>query len=296
MDTERPDAVARILDRWGFGSLEALLARLLDLVIASNAVILGHYNKPEELGVVTKADDSPVTDADHAAHDFWLAGLGALTPTVPVLSEESPPEAIARRRQWPDCWMLDPLDGTREFIARTGEFTTNLALIHEGRPVLGVIAVPCQQSCYVGVPGRGAWRYATDAGSDPAGTALHTRARSQAEPLIVLASSRHSAARVGAVIDGLAPIAMAVERHNAGSAIKFCTLVEGLADVYPRTSPCFEWDVAAGDALVTAAGGSVTGTDGQPLRYNAGDSLLAPRFIAAADPNTDYLSRLGAIV
>jgi 3'(2'), 5'-bisphosphate nucleotidase len=237
-----------------------------------------------------KSDRSPLTLADLASHDILAAGLARLTPGLPLLSEESPPESVAGRREWPVLWMVDPLDGTREFLERSGQFTINVALLRDGRPELGVIYEPLAQHAYVGVVAGGdTW------GADEAGAWLMWRASAGWErealttrslpkhSLTLLSSRRHRNERLTASLEFLEE-RFAVERDNSGSALKFCDLAAGRGDVYPRYSPCSEWDVAAGDALVTAAGGAVWGLDCRPLRYNSRDTLLSPNFIAVGDP------------
>lgn len=258
--------------------LQPLLARV-------GRRLSGHYNKSEAIEVVHKTDQSPVTEADHDAHALLLEGLTALTPEIPVLSEESPEASIADRRSWDTSWIVDPLDGTREFIEGTGEFTVNVALVHRHRPVLGIISVPLLRQLFVGIPDVGAWLVDDATGQvEP----LRVAPWSGTGPLRVLASQRHNPNRVASVLDRLRVVTEDVVRINAGSALKFCVLARGDADLYPRTSPCYEWDVAAGDALVHGAGGFLTGTDGQPLRYNARDVLLVETFLAGADDSVDW--------
>jgi len=274
--------------------VDDFVARLLAITREAERVVLGYYNNLQHEDVTHKADDSPVTAADHASHDLLFAALQALTPDIPMLSEESSAADIAARLSWPVVWMVDPLDGTKEFIASTGEFTINIALVSEGRPLLGLLARPTTGEVFVGIPGIGAWCYRQEADAQEVRTVLRTRPIDSEVPVTILASSRHSPTRVEAVMQALSDLASGVERSDAGSALKFSALAAGNADVYPRTSPCYEWDVAAGDALVEAAGGCVLGLDGEPLRYNQRDTLLAPRFIAQADPSVNYLDKLRA--
>ena len=272
--------------------IDDFVAHLLAITRDAERVVLGYYNNLQHEDVTHKADDSPVTAADHASHDLLLAALQQLTPEIPILSEESAAADIAARLSWPAVWVVDPLDGTKEFIAQTGEFTINIALVAEGRPLLGLLARPTSGEIFVGIPGFGAWCYRQDANARERRTALRTRLLDASAPVTILASSRHSPTRVDAVMQALSGLGAGVARSNAGSALKFSALATGSADVYPRTSPCYEWDVAAGDALVEAAGGCVLGLDGEPLRYNQRDTLLAPRFIAQADPSVNYLDKL----
>ena len=267
---------------------------LTDLILSLRALsneasrcILDLFAKAGEVAVSQKSDASPVTEADHAAHRLICRVLQAVTPDIPILSEESTLEQLIGRRDWPVCWMVDPLDGTKEFLEGTGEFTVNIALIVEAESVLGLIAAPNRGYLDVGVPGWGARRYPLFA--DEAGTELSTRAVDASAALVVSASARHRAERVEMMLNRLSEVAEGAQRLDAGSALKFCDVASGVADVYPRTSPCYEWDLAAGDALVRAAGGTVTTLEGAPIRYNQWDSLKAPKFVAAGDPQIDYL-------
>lgn len=255
---------------------------LLDLCRSAGEIIRGHYESTAQRQMLrSKHDKSPLTQADLASHDLLAAGLASITPGIPVLSEESHADDISHRHQWPVCWMVDPLDGTKEFLDGTGEFSVNIALIESGRPSVGLIYQPMTRKCYLGVVGDGAYRceYHMDSWNTEA---LSTRLLPESE-LVLFASRRHQNERLSTCLAFLSE-RFQIERRNSGSALKFCDLAEGLGDVYPRFSPCSEWDVAAGDALVTAAGGLVLGTDGEPLRYNARDSLLSPHFVAVGDP------------
>jgi 3'(2'), 5'-bisphosphate nucleotidase len=269
---------------------------LLALCAEAGARICEHYNEPSLAGKLrAKADDSPLTRADLASHTILSRGLAALEPALPVLSEESDRSEIAGRRQWERFWMVDPLDGTREFLERTGEFTINVALIDAQRAVAGVIYQPLERRAYFGALGAGArccsWR-----GGDRHGKAIHTSPLT-ASTLIMLASRRHRNARLQRTLEFLGA-SREIERRDSSSALKFCELAAGRGDCYPRFSPCSEWDVAAGDALVTAAGGAVLGMDGKPLRYNRRETLLAEPFLAVGDPTAslwgDLLAQLNS--
>ena len=263
------------------------VGRVADLLTTASQQILQHYNSVDGVLVDRKADSSPITAADRASHDILCAGLLALNPDIPVLSEESPESFVADRDQWSNCWLVDPLDGTREFISRTDAFTINIALIHEQRAVLGFIQVPVTNELYIGLPGVGAWRCTPELC-----TPLRVRQLDYQSPLGVLASVRHSEEKVAKVMSQLNELCEGTERVNAGSAIKFCKLVDGEADIYPRTSPCYEWDVAAGDAIVTAAGGFVWNAKGEPMAYNVRDTLLVNRFVAGADSSLAWVEML----
>ena len=252
--------------------LAALLPGVLDAVGAASTAILEVYAGAH--GVEYKSDDSPLTRADRAAHEILAARLGALTPAIPMLSEEadaSHPRAV--RGAWREYWLVDPLDGTKEFISRNGEFTVNVALVREHRPVLGVVAAPALGVTYYAAEGVGAFRRADGAAAEP----IHVRAA--AEPPVIVGSRSHRGDSLDAVLAKLGPH----ELRPMGSALKFCLVAEGLADFYPRLGPTSEWDTAAAQAVLETAGGAVTTLDGRPLRYNERDTLLNPHFIAFGD-------------
>lgn len=264
---------------WNPQRLAALLPGVMSLARAAGREILQVYDS--DFAVTLKDDRSPLTAADLASQRVIVAGLRALTPDVPVLGEESASGDIAARREWASLWLVDPLDGTREFVKRNGEFTVNIALVHEHAPVLGVLYVPVTGHCYGAARGVGAWRH------DPHGErqALHTSVRCH-EPPRVLASRSHRGHGIDALLQRLG----AHDIVSVGSALKFARLAAGEADFYPRLSPTSEWDTAAGQILVEEAGGRVTDLAGAPLRYNARDTLLNPDFAAWADDGRDWLA------
>jgi len=257
---------------------ESLLSGVLDLVAAAGTAILEVYATSH--AVEYKADDSPITRADRAAHEILSAGLRRLTPEIPVLSEESADEhAPAVRRQWREFWLIDPLDGTKEFISRNGEFTVNVALIRDHRPVLGVVSAPVLQTVYYGVEGVGAFVVPESGPAEP----IQVR-HPAASPLVVVGSRSHRGDSLDAVLAQIGPH----ELRPMGSSLKFCLVAEGTADFYPRLGPTCEWDTAAAQAVVEAAGGAVTTLDGHPLRYNERETLLNPHFIVFGDPSRDW--------
>lgn len=266
-------------------SLPDLVPPLLELCQQAGEAICRHYHAPGEVAVKAKQDDSPLTRADMDSHHILREGLAPLGAGWPVLSEESPPAHKARRHGWGRYWLVDPLDGTKEFVAGTGEFTINIALIDSHRPALGLLYLPLENVAYVGLPGRFARRYRRDpASGEWRGETIATRPLREGAPLVVLASRRHRNPTLRAGLDWLEAEWGPLERNNSGSALKFCQLAAGEGDFYPRYSPCCEWDVAAGQALLEAAGGALLGLDGEPLRYNRGESLLSPHFLAFGDP------------
>lgn len=230
--------------------------------------------------VIRKADASPVTAADLAAHHVIVDGLAQLTPDIPVLSEESADTvAIDMRRRWTRMWLVDPLDGTREFVKRNGEFSVNIALIEHGVAVFGVIQAPVTGLLWHGAPGQGAWRR-----DGTIETAIQARRIDGAAPLRVAASRSHRDARTSAFLARMGD----TEPMPLGSSLKFCRLAEGALDVYPRFGPTSEWDTAAGQAILEGAGGVVLDPAGRPFRYNQRDSLLNGDFIALSDPSLPW--------
>ncbi|PBJ82974.1 3'(2'),5'-bisphosphate nucleotidase [Lysobacteraceae bacterium NML93-0399] len=230
----------------------------------------------EDFDVIRKADASPVTAADLAAHRVIVDGLQALTPDIPVLSEEAAHTVpFETRRQWRRMWLVDPLDGTREFVKRNGEFTVNIALIEDGVSVFGVIQAPVTGTLWHGAPGAGAFR--RDGGAD---TAIGVRRIAPGDVLRVAASRSHRDPRTDAL---LAHIGHS-ETIALGSSLKFCRLAEGGMDVYPRFGPTSEWDTGAGQAILEAAGGVVLDPTGRPFRYNRRETILNGDFIALGDP------------
>ena len=231
-----------------------------------------------EFAVQHKDDRSPLTAADLASHRCILAGLEKLTPDIPVLSEESAEDVPAVvRREWKRLWLVDPLDGTREFIKRNGEFTVNIALIEDGVATFGVIQQPVGGGLWHGAPGTGAYRRIVEQDGRDADVVIRVRKPADA-PLRIAASRSHRDARTQALLDALGGEAVA-----CGSSLKFCRIAEGGIDLYPRFGPTSEWDTAAGQAILEAAGGAVLDPQGRPFRYNQRDTLLNGDFIAFGD-------------
>ncbi|RYG62716.1 3'(2'),5'-bisphosphate nucleotidase, partial [bacterium] len=255
---------------WQRSELHAALRAIAAQAAASILEVYG-----TEFAATAKADASPLTEADLRAHRLIVAGLSALEPRLPVLSEESAPEDLASRREWRRYWLVDPLDGTKEFVSRNGEFTVNIALIDDGRPVFGLVHVPVTATTYWGAEGVGAFR---ETSAEPA-RALAVRTPA-ATPLHVVGSRSHGSPEVARRLAALGPHVL----HPVGSSLKLCLVAEGKADLYPRVGPTSEWDIASGQAIVEAAGGVVVELgSGAPLRYNQRDGLLNPDFLAAGD-------------
>jgi 3'(2'), 5'-bisphosphate nucleotidase len=213
-----------------------------------------------------------------------VEGLQALTPNLPILSEEDSAISFEKRRGWLRYWLVDPLDGTKEFVSRNGEFTVNIALIDDHEPVLGVVHVPVKNTTYFGSTGHGAFRQTADQ------SAIAIKVQTPAaSPLRVVGSRSH--ARAGSMdgyLDRLGPHQLL----SIGSSLKFCFVAEGSADVYPRFGPTSEWDTAAAHAVVEAAGGAVVDLRGQPLRYNTKAELLNPNFIVYGEKSARWLTPL----
>ena len=250
----------------------ALREGVIAVARAAAAEILAIYQS--EFAVRHKDDRSPLTAADLAAHHCIVDGLRRLTPDIPVLSEESAGITTAQRRGWSTLWLVDPLDGTREFVKRNGEFTVNIALIEHGVTTYGVVQAPVTGALWHGGQRDGAFRRDGD-GDDQA---LRVRAPATA-PLRVAASRSHRDERTALFIERMGEI----EPIGLGSSLKFCRLAEGGIDVYPRFGPTSEWDTAAAQAVLEGAGGAVLDLQGRPFRYNQRDTLLNGEFVALGD-------------
>jgi 3'(2'), 5'-bisphosphate nucleotidase len=262
-------------------ALSDLLPAVLKLVDQAGGAIMAIYASTHEIEY--KADESPITRADRASHDILCDGLGRLTPSIPILSEESESQhAYEVRRDWPELWLVDPLDGTKEFIGRNGEFTVNVALIRDHRPVLGVVAAPALGVTYYSAIEGGAFRKSGDRPAE------RIRVRPAGATLAIVGSRSHR----GDSLDALLAKAGPHEMKPMGSALKFCLVAEGSADLYPRLGPTSEWDTAAAQAVLEVAGGAVLGLDGAPLSYNARPTLLNPQFLAIGDRSRDWLRLL----
>jgi 3'(2'), 5'-bisphosphate nucleotidase len=254
------------------------MAEVVRLAQRAGDEILSVYG--EQFEVTHKSDQSPLTLADLRSHEIIVQGLHALTPDVPVLSEEASDIPYEERRQWPRYWLVDPLDGTKEFVSRNGEFTVNIALIENHVPTLGVVHVPVTSTTYTGAAGVGAFRKIDAEAAEP------VRVRTPAaSPLRIVGSRSHRGDSLDQYLPRLAPY----ELIAVGSSLKFCLVAEGNADFYPRFGPTSEWDTAAAQAIVEAAGGAVVKTDGERLRYNTKAELLNPHFLVYGDRSRDWL-------
>ena len=259
-------------------SITRLAERVGDIAVAAGQAILEVYRR-QDIEVVQKEDSSPLTEADLASHRVIRDALADLTPDIPLLSEESADVDHAVRSQWREYWLVDPLDGTKEFIKRNGEFTVNIALIHDGVPVLGVVYVPVTGVTYRGCEGLGASKQ--EAGSEPGRISVRTLGDG---PLLVVGSRSHRGDSLNAFLEKVGEHEMV----SMGSSLKLCLVAEGAADIYPRLGPTSEWDTAAAQCVVEQAGGTVTDTDMKPLRYNTKDSLLNPFFLVFGESDRDW--------
>ncbi len=231
-----------------------------------------------------KTDGSPLTAADMASHHAIVAGLERLTPELPILSEESAVAGYEARRQWRRFWLVDPLDGTKEFIKRNGEFTVNIALIEDGEPVLGVVHAPVLGVTYYAERGCGAFMQRAGAAAQP----ISAQLPADGKTIKVVASRSHSDERTAALLARLGDH----ECVSMGSSLKLCLVAEGAAHLYPRLGPTMEWDTAAAHAVVNEAGGVVVDSAGMPLRYNKPD-LHNPEFFVC---HAAYRDALGKII
>lgn len=257
-------------------NLEKLTDVVCDIAAEAGKKIMSIYNEAD-FSVENKADNSPLTAADLASHQYIIAALEELTPEYPILSEESANIPFTERETWTTYWLVDPLDGTREFIKRNGEFSVLIALIHNHEPVLGVVHAPAIETTWYASIGNGAFKQ----------TGEHTvalSARETAEKITVVGSRSHAG-------DSLKTFLGKIDEYeliSMGSILKACLIADGQADVYPRLGPTSEWDTAAAQIIVEEAGGGMTQTDGSALLYNTKESLLNPHFFAFGKNAPDW--------
>ncbi|MBT3347843.1 MAG: 3'(2'),5'-bisphosphate nucleotidase CysQ [Thiotrichales bacterium] len=261
--------------------LAEIVKHIIKLSEEAGAGILKVYESG--FSVTDKKDDTPLTEADLAAHNIITKGLAKLTPDIPVLSEESDEISFAERSSWNRYWLIDPLDGTREFIKQNGEFTVNIALIDRGESILGVIQVPVNSILYYAWRNGGAWKKMPDSPAEK----IEARYPSE-EQLVVAGSRSHSNEVITNFLDK-------VGSHRIfpmGSSLKSCLIAEGQADLYPRLGPTSEWDTAAAQCIVEESGGQLTDTAMRPLRYNTKESLLNPHFFVFGKGEHDWSNYL----
>lgn len=250
---------------------------VIDLARAAGEQILRVYNTTFK--VTEKVDHSPVTDADIAANNVITGGLRQLTPDIPILSEEGKSVDFEQRRRWKYLWLIDPLDGTREFVKRNDEFSVNIALIEEHSSVLGVVYAPVKDHVYYASRGNGSYKQEQD--EKP--RAIHVNKTSSKVPVIA-GSRSHSNKKFTDYLDQLGEYSLL----TLGSSLKACMVAEGKADLYPRFGPTSEWDTAASQCILEQAGGALTTIDMRPLRYNTQESLINPSFFAYGDRNRNW--------
>jgi len=265
---------------------QVLMPSVVSIAQQAGELLTVFYNNhlQSSINIETKDDQSPITAADMAAHELIESALHVLTPDIPVLSEES--SDVSDRRQWTRFWLVDPLDGTREFIKKTGEFTVNIALVEAGQVLLGVISVPLKKQVYVASNNLSphenqpkiAYRVDAD-GSQQILSAHHVLGRK----LNTAMSRRSSRPQYAEYQQQLTQAGFEFDTINAGSAYKFCLMVDGEIDLYPRLHPTSEWDTASGQCLLEVLGGALVDLDGKPFQYNQRDQLLNGAFIAVID-------------
>jgi 3'(2'), 5'-bisphosphate nucleotidase len=232
-----------------------------------------------DFAIEHKDDKSPLTAADLASHKAICDRLASLTPDIPILSEESADLPFETRQKWRYYWLVDPLDGTREFIKRNGEFTVNIALIEDHRPVLGVVHVPVTGVTYFASKNNGAYKQSSNGQPQQ----IQTK-KTNSEHFTVAGSRSHGSERQQTFFEKLGDI----EIFAIGSSLKFCLVAEGIVDIYPRFGPTSEWDTAAAQCIVEEAGGIVADENLNPLKYNMKESLINPDFLVIGDKNFDW--------
>ncbi len=251
--------------------------KLIEIAVRAGEAILKIYET--DFSVYEKSDLSPLTEADLAAHNVITNSLLELTPEIPILSEESANIPYSLRQTWERYWLIDPLDGTKEFVKRNGEFTVNIALIENGRPILGVIYVPVSKITYYGSRDNGAFKKLPDSTAESISVA-----RKHGSPIRVAGSRSHGGESLKRYLENLGEY----EIISMGSSLKSCLVAEGKADIYPRLGPTSEWDTGAAQAIVEAAGGRITDTTMQTLSYNKKESLLNPDFFVFGNLDEDW--------
>lgn len=270
----------------------AKLARELGRICyTAGEAIMRIYVRPELWDANHKQDTSPVTAADIAAHKIITRALNNLAPRLPVLSEEEADISWAARRQWARYWLVDPLDGTKEFLARNGEFTVNIALIEHGQPVFGMVHLPVSGLTYYGGRRFGSFLQPRQ------GECSVIKVRPLAWPVIdMVASQRHGNEQLQPLLEALQGAGAEINSIALGSSLKFCRIAEGCADIYPRLAPTSEWDTAAAQAVVEGAGGRVLDWSFRPLIYNQKPEMENPHFLVVGDLNHPWQEWLAAFV
>ncbi len=262
--------------------LSELLPKVVKLAYEAGDKIM-KIRQQATYDVNKKQDDSPVTEADYASHDHISKGLNALAQTWPVLSEEDPDITFEMRQQWNTYWLIDPLDGTRDFIAGRETFSVNIALIHNHQPILGVIQLPVSGECFSAAYALGAWKQLVEQDAK----AIQVAPLGSRLPVISVSGARKN--------DRLKNLLASIGDHELiyiGSSIKSCRVAEGSVDFYPCLGPTSEWDTAAAQCIVEQAGGYFTNVKGQKLRYNERETLLNPWFMVYGDNSHDWYQHI----
>ena len=255
--------------------LNELISPVCEIAKQAGNEILKIYQ--EDFDIEEKDDRSPLTTADLASHNLIIKSLEELTPDIPILSEESSSIPFAQRQQWATYWLIDPLDGTREFIKRNGEFTVNIALIHEHSPILGAVYIPVQDVSYFAAKDHGSFKQE----QNQAAIKIQIHSSQPNNKPVICGSRSHAGKSLQALIKEIGEH----ELISIGSSIKMCLVAEGKADIYPRFGPTSEWDTGAAHCVILEAGGVIVDTELKTLHYNTKDSLLNPSFIAIGDLN-----------
>ena len=265
---------------------------LIDGLLSAGQIIMDYYHR-QAVQVELKADQSPVTEADQASNNYLINLLTRLHPDVPIISEETEKVPYSIRKKWAYCWLVDPLDGTKEFLKKNGEFSINLALIHDDKPVVGLVHFPVQQWTYYAVKGKGMYKktkfsdfsFQSSAskkesiGNNTDNLVMGKSGDIKKPSLEVMISRSHSGDREYAFIELLEQKGYCVNTHPHGSAMKHCLVAEGVGDIYPKFGSCSEWDTAPGQLIIEEAGGATTRVnDWLPLQYNKA-SFENPEFI-----------------
>jgi 3'(2'), 5'-bisphosphate nucleotidase len=255
--------------------LKELLQPVIDIAKQAGSAIVDVAKSSEDMGIQKKADKTPVTIADLRAHEIIHEALTVLTPDIPVISEEGDEHSVERRLGWDRCWLVDPLDGTRGFIDGSGEYTVNIALIENHKPVMGVIYAPqIDEKLYYAVAGEGAFTVHQGQTAQ-----IKIKPLDTSRTMNIAVSQYHRAKWLEELLADI----LKYELVRMNSSVKICFVAEGVADIYPRLGPTSEWDTAAGQCIVEEAGGAIVDLEGQSLTYNARTTLKNPGFIVIGD-------------
>lgn len=263
-------------------SLQKMMNDICQIAKQAGDAIMSVYNH-EDFEIQVKSDESPVTQADLAAHHVIVDALQKKYPNIPCLSEESSEISFEERKKWDECFVIDPLDGTKEFIARNDDFTVNIALIKNGKSLLGVIYAPVLETLYFAAKGVGAFKQLTEQKPLPISVRKIPKKDNQ-NHFTIFASRRHGLEAAKKLCEKFE----SYELNNRGSSLKMCLIAEGKADFYPRLALTSEWDTAAAQAIVEEAGGQLVKLDFSDMTYNQKESLLNPFFLTLGDPNFNW--------